>query len=215
METLIVGHGPSLIGKKLGETIDQFQVVRLKRFTKFHEKADYGERTDYLCSSTEVMPSMLGQCEPKEYWGYPKKGSWDKSKERKFKDNLVIPLETTEFWNTKFKERSHYFGSGADGRNVSTGLAALIIAAERLGGKIILAGFDTVLNPSINYQSVYNPGTSACVNHKWEIEHKMLPEIAEYYEIELCVLLPRLGIMDLTFTDRNSLKAISNIGMLL
>lgn len=205
METIIVGHGKSLVDEGMGEIIDQYNVVRLKTFKKFHNEKDYGKRTDYICSSTEVMPGMLGQAKPKEYWGYAKKGSWDEHKEAKFKKlNYIIPVEETEYWNEKFRQKSRYFGVGADGRNVSTGLAALIIASWRLGGKIILAGFDTVLNPKLDYYSVYNPTTRVAHNHKWDIEHEMLPEIAEHYGVELCALLPHSGTVGTIFMEKSS-----------
>lgn len=201
---LIVGHGPSLTKKGLGKEIDRHTVVRLKTFKKFHNKEDYGERTDYICSSTEVMTGMLGQANPKEYWCYPKKGEWNKDKEKKFKGlEYIIPLEETEYWNEIFRERVNYKG-GSDGRNVSTGLAAVIIGAWRLKEDIILAGFDTLLDPSLDYHSVYNPSTQVSHCHKWHVENEMLFEISDHYGVNLCVLSPHSGTVDTIYTAKNS-----------
>ena len=208
-EILIVGHGKSIQNAGLGEKIDQYPVVRMKTFKKFHDEKNYGKRTDYLCSSTEVMLGMLGQAEPIEYWCYPKKGEWSAGTEKKFKkkaENYIVPLKETEYWNEIFRERSGYGGIGSEGRNISTGLAAIIIAAWRLKKDIILAGFDTLLNPALDYHSVYNPTTRVAHCHKWCIENAMLPEISEHYGVNLCALLPHSGIVGTISMERSSSK---------
>jgi hypothetical protein len=189
MNPLIVGHGPSLTGANKGFEIDRHTVIRMKRFTRFHEPVDYGLKTDYLCASTEAAPQMLGQTDPTEYWLYPKKGEYDHSVKTLFKDKpYVIPLEETKIWNRKFQKLVGYEG-GTKGRNISTGLAAIVICAWRLKPeKIVLAGFDTLLDPSIEYYSVFNPGTVHDVMHFWKQENSMLPEIEDHYNVELVPL---------------------------
>lgn len=186
---VIVGHGPSLKGAKRGKEIDEYDVVRLKHFKRFHDEEDYGTKTDYLCASTEAAMGMLSnQVKVKEYWLYPKMGKYDQNIHKVFKDTkYTVPLEETEYWNDKFKLATGYHpGLGAYGRNVSTGLAAIIICAYHLKPeKIHLIGFDTLLDPSIEYESVFNPGTKHKNMHFWAIENTFLPEIEEKYEVEI------------------------------
>jgi len=186
-EILIVGHGPSLQGAGCGKDIDSHEVVRLKHFKRFHKDEDYGTKTDYLCASTEAALGMLdNRVEPKEYWLYPKKGEYDARIKNHFQGKrYIIPLEETKFWNRKFQKTVGYEG-GVKGRNISTGLAAIVICAFRLKPeKIILAGFDTLLDPVIEYESVFNPGTHHKNMHYWKVEHEMLPEIQDHYNVEL------------------------------
>ena len=189
---LIVGHGPSLKGAKRGKEIDLHEVVRLKQFTRFHESEDYGTKTDYICSSTEACLGMLkNKVDVKEYWLYPKLGEYDKNIHDAFKSKPhYVALNETKIWNDKFKKETGYHkGLGAYGRNISTGLAAIVIAAARLKPeKIILAGFDTLLDPTIEYESVFNPGTKHKHMHFWAIENKMLKEISSHYNVEFITL---------------------------
>lgn len=192
MTVLIVGHGPSLRNAARGSEIDTHTVVRLKQFTRFHDIKDYGTKTDYLCASTEAALGMLKTtATPKEYWLYPKRGEYNKSIHDSFKGKPhVVPLDETEIWNGKFKKETGYKKEdGARGRNISTGLAAIVIAASRLKPeKIVLAGFDTLLDPAIKYESVYNPGTQHDQMHFWAIENNLLKEISTHYKVEFIPL---------------------------
>lgn len=187
---LIVGHGPSLIGANLGSRIDSFPtVVRLKHCQKLlTNQRDFGKRVDYMCSSTEVMLGMLG-LKPKEYWCYPKRGRWNKEVELQMKLKAdapyVIPLDLCEKWNVWFRSqktmREHEIP------NYSTGMAAIIIALDRLRpNKLILAGFDSLLNPKIPYTSTLSDRSyKNQIGHDWEIENRMLTLLSEEFNCEI------------------------------
>lgn len=185
MEVVIVGHGPSLVDSNKGQEIDKRAVVRLKKCdTVISNGKDYGIRCDYMCSSTEVMGGMLDMSfTPKEYWGYPKKGSWTQSNEKKMDgNNYIIFLDECEKWNVLFRKYA-----GEPYRNYSTGLAAIIIACFHLKPeKIYLAGFDTVLDPKKKYVSRYNK--NPIDSHRWDVENKMLPLIEGEYGLEIDAL---------------------------
>ena len=64
---VIVGHGPSIVGKKLGSWLDGQTVVRLKK-AEIPNADDWGSRTDYVCAT-----SLIYQTD-KPFWLMPKKG---------------------------------------------------------------------------------------------------------------------------------------------
>jgi hypothetical protein len=189
----VVGHGPSLRGARLGEKIDACDfVVRLKNCSMLlTEKRSYGRKTDVMCSSTEVL-HYLHKVKAKEYWGYPKKGFYNQASvwqlERKVVPDggkVIIPLEVCNLWNGFFRE------IGGRHPNVSTGVAAVIIALDRLKpSKLYLAGFDKVLNPgSPGYKctvpTLFNNGGNSDTGHDWYTERSLLSYLAANYKVEI------------------------------
>ncbi len=190
---VIVGHGPSLKGAGLGKQIDSFDcVVRLKNcYMLLAEYGDFGRRTDVMCSSTEVL-HVLPKIKAREYWGYPKRGSYNRSLvkwlERQVSGRIRVPLEVCEKWNRFFRDM------GGRHPNVSTGLGALIICLElRRPEEVTLAGFDKVWEPSIEgYQSTvptpWNDGGQKDTGHDWEAEHVLLQSLSDFYQTRITSL---------------------------
>jgi hypothetical protein len=191
VRAVVVGHGPSLKGAGLGKSIDSCDwVIRLKNCSRLlSEKEDYGTKTDVMCSSTEVLHN-LPKIKAKEYWGYPKRGSYSHEavewlrKAVEYKP-VHVPLELCNLWNCFFQEL------GGKHPNVSTGTAALIIALDRLPVRTIyLAGFDNVMDPSIKgYRATvstpFNAGGTKDTGHDWHTENKMLPFLAAHFKKEI------------------------------
>ena len=183
----VVGHGPSLMGAKKGKKIDSHIVVRLKKgedLLKYPE--DYGTRTDYVCASTEVPGCFLG-LPAKEYWGYPKKGYYDETLVhevgKRLDSKILVPLNLCNTWNAWFR------GMGVSHPNVSTGMGAIIIACHRLRPiNIYLAGFDTLLDPSIRFDrnsNVPRSGFGPFPNHDWAKENDLLKMLETAYECKI------------------------------
>jgi hypothetical protein len=187
----IVGHGPSLKGAGLGKEIDKHFVVRLKNCSMLlAEAVDYGRRTDAMCSSTEVLPH-LPKVKAKEYWGYPKHGTYSERRVKWLKrhveqtSKVFVPVDACNLWNAAFLEL------GGRHPNVSTGMGAVIIALELKRPKtLLLAGFDNVLFPSTQgYRSTvptaFNDGGNKDTGHDWQMEHELLPYLATAYKAEI------------------------------
>lgn len=144
-----------------------------------------------MCSSTEVT-HHLSKVEASEYWCYPKKGRYDvrliEKLQRQVSGKVIVPLTECETWNIVFRKM------GAKHPNVSTGLAAIIIALELTHPKTLtIAGFDKVLNPEMNgYTSTvptqFNAGGTADTGHDWHSEKKLLAFLAHSF---------KCGIVDL------------------
>ena len=191
MKICIVGHGPSLKGAGLGKQIDSHdKVVRLKGSHTVLWTNDYGSRTDALCASTEIMGVFFKQ-EAEEYWAYPKNGDYDRRTAimalEKLQKPIMIPLKFVNHWNTYFRQM------GAKHPNVSTGMGAVLIAIHRWRPeKIVLAGFDTLMNPETEFSrhdSIPRSGFGPYPNHDWEKENKLIPILEQTYNLkieELC-----------------------------
>jgi hypothetical protein len=182
----IVGHGPSLVGAAKGPNIDKHIVVRLKWGEHLlKEPLDYGIKTDYVCASTEI-PQAFQTVEAKEYWGYPKKGFYNESRIQAVGRPILVPLNLCNTWNAWFRSM------GGKHPNVSTGTGALIIACHRLRPKkVLLAGFDTLMNPEIRFsrnKKVPRSGTGPYPNHDWKKENELLELIKDAYDVEIEVL---------------------------
>ena len=189
MNIIIVGHGPSLIGKKLGGVIDSYDlVVRLKGSASVLGTEDYGKRCDVLCMSTEVVG--LGYiAKPEVFWLYPKKGDYDRVAIGTFVGGcerpVLLPLGMFRDWNKSFVER------GAKHPNVSTGMAAIMIAGIYMSPEtIVLAGFDSLVNPEVPFtrnNAIPRTGTGV-ITHDWEIENVFLKELSESYGFTVSTL---------------------------
>lgn len=185
MKIAVVGHGPSLKGSGLGAYIDTFdKVVRLKGCYSVLKTPDYGSLTDAVCASTEVMGNFF-KIQSNEYWAYPKKGFFDESVAinaiSSLEKPVMIPLKHCNYWNQRFRQM------GARHPNVSTGMAAILIAIKRWSPKeIVLFGFDTLMNPEIEFDrnpSIPRTGAGPYPNHDWKKENELLTVLSNVYKV--------------------------------
>jgi len=186
MNIVIVGHGPSLKGKGLGSEIDNFDlVVRLKAAHTVVGSEDYGSRVDVVCMSTEVL-GLGAHIKPQMFWLYPKKGTYDKEAVGDFIGRVgvgcVLPLDLVNAWNERFRSL------GGKHPNVSTGMAAIIIAAASLAPEtIVLAGFDTLTNPDVPFtrnDDIPRTGTGV-IDHDWSAENELLKSVSSSYNVSI------------------------------
>lgn len=187
MKVCVVGHGPSMKGKKLGKKIDSYdKVVRLKGSSSVFGSEDYGMKCNALCASTEVMGVFRRQ-PADEYWAYPKKGEFSHPVAMKviteIEKPVMIPLLFSNHWNQRFRMM------GADHPNVSTGMAAILFAILRWRPEeIVLAGFDTLVNPDIRFDrnhDIPRTGVGAYPNHDWKLENQLLQILSHIYKVSI------------------------------
>lgn len=141
-----------------------------------------------MCSSTEVT-HHLHKVKASEYWCYPKKGRYDakliEKLKRQVSGKVLVPLAECEVWNAVFR------GMGANHPNVSTGMAAIIIALELTHPKTLwVAGFDKLLNPKTEgYTSTvptaFNAGGSKDTGHDWQKELELLRFLSYSFKTEI------------------------------
>lgn len=177
---VIVGHGPSMEGCKLGKVIDSHDIViRLKAGIL---SEDFGYKTTVMCASTEVV-GLFFNLDAQEYWAYPKKGYFDRAVFKaivQLQKPVMIPLAYCNEWNKKFRDMK------ASHPNVSTGMAAILIALHRYNPKeISLAGFDTLLNPETEFNrhkdvpstGLWKAGLAKTQGHDWKKENELLTNL--------------------------------------
>jgi len=183
----IVGHGPSLLGARKGAQIDSHKVVRLKQGWKqcVENPQDYGTRSDYLMTSTETLGCFVngGLHDFKgDYWAYPKYGWFDEEiicKIEKLLGVLWIPLNYINRANWEFKKTASH-------PNVSLGMAAILYAVALKPEKIALAGFDTLLDPELEFSrnpDIPRTGVGDYPNHDWKAENVLLKQL----QLKTCI----------------------------
>lgn len=123
---VIIGHGPGIVGKRLGSWLDTQTVVRLKDGKK-PDALDWGSRTDVICATSHLFRPEHGM-----FWWFPKTEG--------YRDETNMRVADVARW------RSYYASFGK--RGPSTGLCAIFCAVEfEKPGEIGLAGFDNLLYP--------------------------------------------------------------------
>jgi len=198
---IIVGHGPSLKGKKLGKYIDAHEnVVRLTTYLNFQNEEDYGNKTTYHFTYAQYVRyikynvdhywrQVRGDCEvPIETWiawgmeSIPrgpltpdiKKHIYDR-----FKDYNVIMFEEFVAYIKRL-----YDTYEPEFKAISAGTTASLIAIDRLKPEILkVIGFDnTYMGVPDNYEGGehFFPGTRDFpVKHDFAKEKELLHNFAQ------------------------------------
>ncbi len=188
----IVGHGPSLKGAEKGNLIDSHdKIVRLKGAKHVLGTEDYGNKVTSVCASTEIMGTFFG-IDAQEFWAYPKNGSFNGygaiNVISRLERPVMIPLYFCNEWNQRFRDL------GAKHPNVSTGTAAILISIKRwVPKRILLAGFDTLLDPSIEFDrnpAIPRSGHGPYPNHDWEKELELIRILEKEYGVKIECMNP-------------------------
>ena len=192
MKAIIIGHGPSLLGAKKGQEIDSFDaVIRLKWGYKSYQvpdstDQDYGIKTDYLLSTFRTWAGYK-EVKVKEYWGYENVfcGRNMFLISQQMASPIWVDYEGTKYWLAIYNSMRTW---GLP--HVSTGLAAVWYACRRLElESLTIAGYDnTIAGTSAGYKSVWRNLEYKYPQHRWDLEHDMLPLITAKYGVKLCVL---------------------------
>ena len=192
MKLCIVGHGHSMTFSQLGETIDQYPTLRMKRSRKLMNAfpRDYGTRIDYIGSTSAVIEETVKLYpEAKEYLVYPKSKLGethpaDKLMRTKTDKRFVFLEDLHQKWLTVYKTITPL--------NVrySTGMGMLITALEYLKPETIyLAGFDSILNPeNTDWSSTLAVKKYDWVNdppHDFKSEYQLLQRLKNEYATEI------------------------------
>lgn len=173
---VIVGHGPSVVGKGLGPWLDEQTVVRLK-WAEQWAAADWGTRTDFLCASGPA------------FW----------RKRHKQPGVKAMPIgEHVEFWFLSEERRETPKGTRQASRRwvdyylsfnphrrkssvtpkASTGLKAVFCAMEFLApAEIGLLGFDRILHPEVKTTKWWHEPGKYVYAHEAEAEHRALMDL--------------------------------------
>lgn len=156
---VVVGHGPSILGRNLGSWLDTQTVVRLK-YAERPTTQDWGVRTDYVCAST---PSFWTDKKPE---GFPECQKWVLSEKKQPKGDW---LEGSKEW---FQVYQRFWPNY---HKPSTGLKAIFCAIEFLGVQEIgLIGFDRILRPDVLTSKWHHPPGKYSYGHDAHAENRCL-----------------------------------------
>lgn len=189
LPTLIVGHGPSLRAGR-GKDIDLHTVVRFGDGLYWQTPEHYGTRTDYILTIDQNVADLLNnRVVPRETWVFGRPGVRDEEfiMQRIRGYNPYICTETDP-WLKRFKEigaKGYRSRRYPDDPHFSQGLAAIIMAAERLKSDILLGGFDNLLSGSNASYKSYAAYDGFHTYHDFEKEHELLQEIKKHYGVEI------------------------------
>ncbi len=157
---VIVGHGPSVVGKRLGSWLDTQRVVRLKHAERPNAE-DWGTRTDYVCASS---PSFY--TDKAEFWWL--------GPVKKYPLNLLRGRRASPDWLGYWDS----FRGPKSYPKPSTGLLAVFCAIEFLQPKTIgLLGFDMVLHPDVPTSKWYHVQGKNLYSHDAHAERRCLDSL--------------------------------------
>lgn len=203
----IVGHGPSMLESRQGALIDQYDiVVRLKRCQDTLRYPElYGTRTDIVCGSYTIARALKGIGGAKQYWVcLDSRHTGVTVSERNeliafFSPATVrIDVELCNYWDEKYRERRDSFtvhpqmkqGDYSNrelGHNHSSiGTKALIHACHFIKPKAVhLFGFDNLASGRFTWSITRGPQWDGYPDHRWDVENKLVPEIANYFGVDI------------------------------
>lgn len=176
---VIVGHGPSPVGKGWGKEIDRHPVARMKDLSWQNWK-DYGARLDFWCCSTEIMGWF--QFGAREYWAQPKRGFWDAKHESAVRAKGIHPqidLDLFQRWNQVYTSLTDKH------RNYCLGIHCILKVCEK-GEQPCLVGFDNLLSPGLPYRKADKGKWPS--DHDWAAENAMLPLIEKNYGVQILAM---------------------------
>ena len=203
MNVIIVSHGPSLIKEPQGDYIDSFEfVVRQKVIAEeLLKRPEYfGSKTDAIVGSWNQAPWMSNEF---ERWVFID------SRFDHLEDDAIFEMCETygvkidkavcDKWNARFrKQRTAPFRTLPDGmttttasdeyghRHMSSGLHALLYTCHFLRPKAVtLIGYDNVQSGNFTWSLARGPDWKQYPDHLWWLEHKMVPQIAREYRVQI------------------------------
>lgn len=163
---VIIGHGPSIVGKRLGAWIDQQTVIRLKGAPK-PVPEDWGTRTDII-STTKTLYVTKRQ-EGVKYW--------------MFGDKVKGYISPDVAW---WREWFNQFLTTPKRRKPSNGMCALMTAAELLRpAEVGLIGFDSILRPEVTRTGKWNDDNPGKWGHDQLAEHNAMQKLG-FKVIDIC-----------------------------
>lgn len=178
---VVIGHGPSCVGKGWGKEIDRYPVVRMKspEWQVRERPRDYGRRTDFLLFSNETAGAHANSyVKPdREYWVQPKKGIFKAGNLLNQKEiPYRCPMKLFFHWNERFKG---LWDHGV--ANFSLGTSAVLFACHFLKARELwLVGFDNLLHPELDVYYKANRGQWR-TGHNWKAENALFGLILEEY----------------------------------
>jgi hypothetical protein len=193
---VIVGHGPSLLGKPRGDLIDSYDFVVRQKQAKLNPFTGY--KTDAIVGSWNQMRPI-----PQQLWifidsrfDYLTEENFQMARDR---FNACIDADLCREWDARYRARrtplgpipehikQHPIASDERGhKHMSSGLHALLYACEFLRPRTVdLIGFDNVRTGEFTWSVTRGEDWKNYPDHRWDVERDMIPEIEKEWDVEV------------------------------
>lgn len=185
MKTIcVVGHGPSPVGKGLGNIIDQHEGVLRMVECDWQNIKDYGRKytVGIYSDGPDDKWRMINQHKPDVYFFYPTRGENLEKQPDEFKENAIVLKESVWRWIKLMNLQAHHFSRGT----------AAVLGAVRYfhPQEITLVGFDAVQNgynlnhhPTELTQHTQHHPAKGGNTHDWAAEKQVLNILNMYTKI--------------------------------
>ena len=207
MKAIIVGHGPSMLAEPMGEEIDSHDIViRMKRCQELLKQPEYfGTKTDVVCGSFTIA-TQLKKIPAEEYWVFMDSRHGDKSPEAMIEHfspkKCIIDKDLCDSWNENYRAWRDQAGpietpdqvkefTPLGHNHMSAGLHTLIYACDFLDVDVVhLIGCDNLATGKWAWSLTRGPEYTNYPDHRWDVEHKIVPMVAEAYNQKIGYILP-------------------------
>lgn len=211
MRMAIVGHGPSILQRPVGDQIDACDfIVRLKRswelpgqYPKF-----YGSKTHAVCGSLTLGEGMIRPWVDRgvnEFWLFSdsRHEDWPKSFERDLHErygNVYCNRPLCKVWREKYlslredikraaqQVRSDNLSDDLGHKHQSAGSHAIMYAMARQPESIALFGFDSLLSGEFTWSITRGPDYQQYPDHNWHAERRLFGELCNHFQYNEAVL---------------------------
>lgn len=140
LKIILVGNGPSLLEREMGNEIDEYDIViRFNKYKTEGYEVQVGQKIDIWCLDTQHFKELFNKKklrEPKEIWVLPSARYEDNT------EKIVNRLQSSKY---KFFVGTRKFASELQGiieGFPTTGINAIQTAINRFKQRIDLIGFD-------------------------------------------------------------------------
>lgn len=186
-----------------GQIIDSYDVVvRQKRCSEtLNFPEDWGSKTDVVCGSFTIATELPKDMPGCEYWVFMDSRHTHVPPEQVEAVAKYVPCtihrELCDEWNEKYRNmRTSFFmypgqeikatSDDLGHTHMSAGLHTLIYACHILKPEqITLFGFDNVKDGYFTWSVTRGPEWKKYPDHNWATEHKMVPVIAEHFDVQV------------------------------
>jgi len=211
MKAIIVGHGSSMLAEPMGMLIDEFDyVIRLKRCHETLKEPDiYGTKTTHIGGSMGICGGLM-DIPANEYWAFTDSRHHDRPElldpiRRMFhkrKLPLFIDDELCRRWDKIFMDnraeidvhaqmKNSKYADEIGEKHTSQGFKGIVYACSHLDiDELVLVGFDNIHSGEFSWSVTRGPDWKQYPQHDWATEHRLIPLVAETYNVKIGFLLP-------------------------
>ena len=197
MKAIIVGHGPSIMGEEMGKLIDEFDIViRLKRCQHTLDLPQYFGKKTSVVSGSLTIAGAIRDIPAYQYWVFVDSRHADtdpsviENAQTLFDKPCILDKTLCDSWDEIYRSKRDEMG-GQGHNHTSQGFKAILYALHFLKpDELILIGFDNIYSGNFTWSITRGPEWKHYPDHRWDVEHALLGNLKQAYDIPIGFLLP-------------------------